>query len=267
MMKGLTKSLCFVLFISSFLIFFSFVGNSEVNAQLVETCTEDTIGQPCDLGDGEEGVCEGVENIYGGYSSLSCEGPDVPTDDSQCTSENVGADCLMGDGSDGVCVKVWMAAPDIYQYNCEDPAIVNLPSCTEDTHGEPCRINNDTVGVCMYVYDGMTSQGKYVCREDDPNDPYDPGKRNWGDEKTAPPPPEFEGNVSAIVDRVLGYLFPIAGVIALIFIIMGGYMWIVSAGDPNKVKQAQGTLTWAVAGLVIVMVIFGIIRILLNFLS
>lgn len=82
-------------------------------------------------------------------------------------------------------------------------------------------------------------------------------------------PPRIEpgGMLSNIVNNILGYIFPIAGLIALIFVIQGGYMWIISAGDPNKVKQAQGTLTWAIIGLVVVMVIFAVIRVLLNFLS
>jgi hypothetical protein len=81
-------------------------------------------------------------------------------------------------------------------------------------------------------------------------------------------PPSFEGGqLAGIVDKVLEYLFPIAGIIALIFIIQGGYMWIISGGDPSKVKQAQGTLTWAILGLVIVAVVFGVLRILIDFLS
>lgn len=85
-------------------------------------------------------------------------------------------------------------------------------------------------------------------------------------------PPTFGGggggpSLGGIVDTLLGYLFPIAGIIALVFIIQGGYMWIISGGDPSKVKQAQGTLTWAILGLVIVMVIFGVIRVLIDFLS
>lgn len=91
----------------------------------------------------------------------------------------------------------------------------------------------------------------------------------------APPPrlaPEpGEGGVgpsiASITDKVLEYLFPIAGIIALIFIIQGGYMWIISGGDPSKVKQAQGTLTWAILGLVITAVIFSVLRILIDFLS
>jgi hypothetical protein len=80
-------------------------------------------------------------------------------------------------------------------------------------------------------------------------------------------PPRFEGRIRPIVENVHKYLFPLAGLIALIFIIQGGYMWMISGGDPNKVKQAQGTLTWAVLGLIVVMVIFSLLRVLINFLS
>ncbi len=80
-------------------------------------------------------------------------------------------------------------------------------------------------------------------------------------------PPKLAGSIQPIVDKVLGYLFPMASLIALVFIIIGGYMWMVSGGDPSKVKQAQGTLTWAILGLVIVLLIFGILRIVINFLS
>lgn len=81
-------------------------------------------------------------------------------------------------------------------------------------------------------------------------------------------PPRIEGGLlSTIIDNILRYIFPIAGLLALVFIIQGGYMWIISAGDPNKVKQAQGTLTWAIIGLVLLMIIFGVLRALITFLS
>jgi hypothetical protein len=55
------------------------------------------------------------------------------------------------------------------------------------------------------------------------------------------------------LDDILNYIFPLAGLLAIVFIIIGGYMWMTSAGNPDKVKQAQGTLTWAVIGLVFVL--------------
>ena len=61
--------------------------------------------------------------------------------------------------------------------------------------------------------------------------------------------------IASILDGVMDIVFPVAGVVCLVFIIIGGYMWIASAGDPAKVKQAQGTLTWAIIGLVFVLIV------------
>ena len=88
----------------------------------------------------------------------------------------------------------------------------------------------------------------------------------------ADPPSRLGGeggglSISTLVNTLLDYLFPIAGLIALIFIIQGGYMWIVSAGDPARVKQAQGTLTWAVIGLIFILIIFSVLRVVLKFMS
>ena len=66
--------------------------------------------------------------------------------------------------------------------------------------------------------------------------------------------PPTIGGMGAILDNVMNIVFPVAGIICVIFIIIGGYMWIASAGDPSKVKQAQGTLTWAIIGLVFVLI-------------
>ena len=40
--------------------------------------------------------------------------------------------------------------------------------------------------------------------------------------------------------------------------------WIASAGDPSKIKQAQGTLTWAIIGLVFVLVSVLVVRTVIN---
>ena len=83
------------------------------------------------------------------------------------------------------------------------------------------------------------------------------------------PPTLTGGDISlgSIAETVITYLFPLAGLLAVIFIIQGGYMWIISAGDPSKVKQAQGTLTWAVIGLIVILVIFSVLQAILKFMS
>ncbi len=69
-------------------------------------------------------------------------------------------------------------------------------------------------------------------------------------------PPELRGDtIERFVNNVVyRYIFPIAGLICFAFVVKGGYMWMMSSGDPDKVKQAQGTITWSVVGLVLVIV-------------
>jgi purine-cytosine permease-like protein len=65
-------------------------------------------------------------------------------------------------------------------------------------------------------------------------------------------PPKIEELFSGF-DTVIDWLVPIGVVVSLVFIIIGGYMWMTSAGNPDKVKQAQGTLTWAILGLILIL--------------
>ena len=81
------------------------------------------------------------------------------------------------------------------------------------------------------------------------------------------PPRIDDGAIANLVNKVLGYLFPIAGIICIIFVIMGGYMWMISAGDPARVKKAQGTLTWALLGLGFVLLSVAVLQVITKFLS
>jgi hypothetical protein len=65
-------------------------------------------------------------------------------------------------------------------------------------------------------------------------------------------PPKFE-EFFAGLDTVISWLVPIGVILSLVFIIMGGYMWMTSAGNPDKIRQAKGTLTWAILGLILIL--------------
>lgn len=64
---------------------------------------------------------------------------------------------------------------------------------------------------------------------------------------------DFFDNLLGQNGLVFRYLFPLSGLICFLFIVKGGYMWMMSSGDPEKVKRAQGTLTWSVIGMVFVL--------------
>jgi len=80
-------------------------------------------------------------------------------------------------------------------------------------------------------------------------------------------PPKLEDGIDTIVDNGVALIFPVAGLACVVFIIIGGYTWIISAGDPAKVKQAQGTLTWAIIGLIFILIAGAIVSTLTDFLK
>lgn len=45
--------------------------------------------------------------------------------------------------------------------------------------------------------------------------------------------------------------FLLAGIISVIMVIIGGYWYVISTGDPQKVKRAKDTILYAIIGLVI----------------
>lgn len=51
---------------------------------------------------------------------------------------------------------------------------------------------------------------------------------------------------------VASYLFTIVGALALLFFIYGGFTWILSQGNPEKVKKGTDIVKAAIIGLIIV---------------
>ncbi len=64
--------------------------------------------------------------------------------------------------------------------------------------------------------------------------------------------PIAEDTIEGILARIMGYLKGIAGTIAVIFIIIGGIMYMISAGNKEMAERAKKTVTLALAGLAIV---------------
>jgi|AntRauTorckE6833_2_1112554.scaffolds.fasta_scaffold00305_21 hypothetical protein len=50
---------------------------------------------------------------------------------------------------------------------------------------------------------------------------------------------------------VLEFVFIAAGIVSITMVIIGGYWYTLSAGDPQRVKKAKDTILYAIIGLVI----------------
>lgn len=56
----------------------------------------------------------------------------------------------------------------------------------------------------------------------------------------------------AVVTNLIQWIFGMAGVVAAIFIVVGGWGYITAAGDPGKLQKAKTTLLYAIIGITIV---------------
>lgn len=68
--------------------------------------------------------------------------------------------------------------------------------------------------------------------------------------------------IGTIISALLPYLFVLAGLGLLVFLILGGFQLMVSGGDPKAVEQAKGKITGAVIGFLIIFIAFWLVQIL-----
>lgn len=73
-----------------------------------------------------------------------------------------------------------------------------------------------------------------------------------------------ENSFGSIVKRVINIFSIVVGAVSVIMIIIGGFRYIVSAGDSNGVSGAKNTILYAVIGLVIVLFAQVIVRFVLT---
>ncbi len=74
-------------------------------------------------------------------------------------------------------------------------------------------------------------------------------------------PTDFSsGNLGDIINVVVSYIFPLAGLILLLFIIYGGYTMMLSGGDPKKMADARAKITNGVIGFIIIFVSYWIVQ-------
>jgi len=76
--------------------------------------------------------------------------------------------------------------------------------------------------------------------------------------------PKIQG-IELIIARILHIIVPLAGIILLVMIVAGGFQYITSGGEAEKAAKARKTITYAVFGLLAILLSWLIIRLLENF--
>lgn len=62
------------------------------------------------------------------------------------------------------------------------------------------------------------------------------------------------GSAGSILERILDLIFTFGAAIAIIFLIIGGYRYVTSQGNPELVEKAKKTVLYSIIGLVVIFV-------------
>ena len=76
--------------------------------------------------------------------------------------------------------------------------------------------------------------------------------------------PAGETTLGGLILSIINIFLAVAGLTAVLFLIIGGVRYIVAAGNEEQVESAKKTITHAIIGLVIITLSFVIVRVIAN---
>lgn len=71
---------------------------------------------------------------------------------------------------------------------------------------------------------------------------------------------QFKDTAIGIINAVLGVI----ALVAVVFVIYGGFLYLTSAGDPSKVKKGKDSIMYALIGLVVVGLAFALVNFVIS---
>lgn len=69
-------------------------------------------------------------------------------------------------------------------------------------------------------------------------------------------------DLGSIISELLKYLFPFAGLLLFAYLVIGGFSFLTSGGDPKAMEQAKGKVTNAIVGFIIIFIAFWLVQLL-----
>lgn len=94
--------------------------------------------------------------------------------------------------------------------------------------------------IASLVSVGLLAAPAIVLAVDAPYQPGVPTPPTWGQVK-----------VMETIDTISDWLFGLLMMVAVIFIIIAGYFFVIAAGDPDKVKRARDFVLYAFIGVLV----------------
>jgi len=85
---------------------------------------------------------------------------------------------------------------------------------------------------------------------------------NFGNQTIQGPLDQSVDSLGKIITKTLGFIMPLAGIVLLFVLISGGYDYMMSQGNADKIKSAQAKITSGIIGFILLIVSFLITRII-----
>lgn len=73
-----------------------------------------------------------------------------------------------------------------------------------------------------------------------------------------------ESSFRSIVLTIVNFVLSFLGIISVLFVIYGGFLYVTSAGNSEKVDQGKKIITYAVIGIIIILISFALINTILG---
>ena len=73
-----------------------------------------------------------------------------------------------------------------------------------------------------------------------------------------------DNTLMSTVQTIINVVLTVLGIVAVAMIILGGFNYMTSAGDTNKVTKAKNTIMYGVIGLIIALLAFAIVNFVLT---
>ncbi|OGK14772.1 hypothetical protein A3H80_05200 [Candidatus Roizmanbacteria bacterium RIFCSPLOWO2_02_FULL_37_19] len=74
------------------------------------------------------------------------------------------------------------------------------------------------------------------------------------------PLPDNISTISDVIGIILSFLYPLAGILLFFMLVWGGYSFLMSGGQPEKIKSARGKMSTALIGFFLLIFSFLIVR-------
>ena len=80
-------------------------------------------------------------------------------------------------------------------------------------------------------------------------------------------PNNLNGGIGGVVSAFLPYVIGVAGIALLIYLVLGGLQLMMSRGDPKAIQAAQGKITNALIGFIVIILAFTVVQLVGNLLG